>query len=100
MQVGDIRKVAIFGAGTMGPGLAQVFATAGYEVALYSRTAETLDKAMSLVNANLATFADRGIVHEDDIAGILGRITPTQSLERSGPRGGCRHRDDRGEPRR
>ena len=84
MQLGDIRKVAVFGAGTMGPGLAQVFATAEYEVALHSRTAETLDKAMSVLAANLATFADRGIVQQDDIAGILGRITPTQSLEQAG----------------
>ena len=84
VQVGDIRKVAVFGAGTMGPGLAQVFATAGYAVALHSRSAETLDRAMSLVNASLATFAGQGIVHEDDIAGILGRITPTQSLDEAG----------------
>jgi 3-hydroxybutyryl-CoA dehydrogenase len=84
VQLGDIRKVAVFGAGTMGPGLAQVFATAGYKVALHSRTAETLDTAMSVLAANLATFADRGIVQQDDIAGILGRITPTQSLEQAG----------------
>ncbi len=84
MQVGDIRKVAVFGAGTMGPGLAQVFATAGYEVALHSRSAETLDRAISLVNASLETFVDRGMVHEDDIAGILGRIAPTQSLDEAG----------------
>ena len=68
----------------MGPGLAQVFATAGYEVALHSRTAETLNKAMSLVNANLATFAGRGIIHEDDVAVILGRIVPTRSLDEAG----------------
>ena len=68
----------------MGPGLAQVFATAGYEVALYSRTAKTLDEAMSMLAANLATFVDRGIVDKDDAAPILARILPTRSVEQAG----------------
>ncbi len=84
MQLGDIKKVAIFGAGTMGPGLAQVFATAGYEVALYSRTSETLDKAMSVVSANLATFVDRDLIEKGSIPAILGRIAPTLSLVEAG----------------
>lgn len=84
VQVDDIRKVAVFGAGTMGPGLAQVFATAGYEVALHSRTADTLNKAMSVLAANLATFVDRGMVDKDEIAGVLERIAPTQSLDEAG----------------
>ena len=84
MQLADIRKVAVFGAGTMGPGLAQVFATAGYEVALYSRSAKTLDEAMSVVAANLATFVDRGMVDKDDTARILARILPTRSVQEAG----------------
>ena len=51
MKVADVKKVAIFGAGTMGPGLAQVFATAGYDVTMYSRKAETLEKGMSVDQA-------------------------------------------------
>ena len=46
VKLEEVKKIAVFGAGTMGPGLAQVFATAGYDVALYSRSAETLAKAM------------------------------------------------------
>ncbi len=46
----------------MGPGLAQVFATAGYDVALWSRTSATLERAASVIAANLATFAERGMV--------------------------------------
>jgi len=84
VQLADIRKVAVFGAGTMGPGLAQVFATAGYEVALYSRSAKTLDEAMSVVAANLATFVDRGMVDKDDTARILARILPTRSVQEAG----------------
>ena len=81
MKVEEVKKVAIFGAGTMGPGLAQVFATAGYSVAMYSRKAETLDKAISVAKANLATFVEHGLVAESDVPSILGRIATTQSVE-------------------
>jgi 3-hydroxybutyryl-CoA dehydrogenase len=68
----------------MGPGLAQVFATAGYQVALYSRTSATLDKAMSVISANLATFVERGLVPGDSAPEIIARIAPTRSLEEAG----------------
>jgi 3-hydroxybutyryl-CoA dehydrogenase len=81
VQLQQIEKIAIFGAGTMGPGLAQVFASAGFRVALHSRTAETLDKALSLINANLTTFAERGLVDREAVPTIAARISTTRSLE-------------------
>jgi len=84
VKIEDVKKVAIFGAGTMGPGLAQVFATAGYDVIMYSRKAETLDKGMSVAKANLATFVECGLLGEGAIPGILARITTTQSVEEAG----------------
>lgn len=84
MKAEDVQKVAIFGAGTMGPGLAQVFATAGYDVTMYSRKAETLQKAMSVAQANLATFVDNGLLAQGAVQEVLGRITMTQSLEEAG----------------
>jgi 3-hydroxybutyryl-CoA dehydrogenase len=68
----------------MGPGLAQLFATAGYQVVLFSRTEATLRKAMSVIAGNLATFAERGLVGKETIPAILARITPTQSLDEAG----------------
>jgi 3-hydroxybutyryl-CoA dehydrogenase len=79
-----VKKVGIFGAGTMGPGLAQVFATAGYDVALWSRNTATLDKALSVVSANLATFVDRGLVAAETVPEILARIVPTRSIVEAG----------------
>jgi 3-hydroxyacyl-CoA dehydrogenase len=84
VQLEQVERIAIFGAGTMGPSLAQVFATAGYQVALYSRTAETLGKAMSLISANLATFAERSLVSWDAVEAIVARISPTRSVEEAG----------------
>jgi 3-hydroxybutyryl-CoA dehydrogenase len=81
VKVQDVKKVAIFGAGTMGPGLAQVFATAGYDVTMYSRKTETLDKAMRVAKANLTTFVENGLLTEDAVPPILERIKTTQSVE-------------------
>lgn len=84
MEIQDVKKIAIYGAGTMGPGLAQVFATAGYDVTMYSRKAETLDKAMRVAQANLTTFVEHGLLMEDAVPGTLARIRTTQSVEEAG----------------
>ena len=81
MKLQDVRKIALFGAGTMGPGIAQVFAVGGYEVAMYSRKKETLDSALSVIRANTRTFVERGLLSPEDVTRALGRITPTQSIE-------------------
>ena len=73
VQPGDIKKVGIFGAGTMGPGLAQVFASAGFQVALWSRSDATLQRALSVIQANLATFVERGMLTREAIPEIVGR---------------------------
>ena len=92
MRVEDVKKIGVFGAGTMGPGLAQLFAAAGYDVALYSRKAETLEKAMAMVRANFATIiahgAAKGAAHgsptQAEADAAIERIKPTQSLEEAG----------------
>jgi 3-hydroxybutyryl-CoA dehydrogenase len=81
MKVQDVNKIAVLGAGTMGPGLAQMFAVGGYDVMLYSRKAETLDKAMAMVRANLATIVQHGALTKATADQAAGRITPTQSVE-------------------
>jgi len=84
VELEDVKKVAIFGAGTMGPGLAQVFATAGHDVTVYSRKTETLEKAMRVAQANLATFVENGLLSESAVPGVLARIKTTQSVEEGG----------------
>jgi 3-hydroxybutyryl-CoA dehydrogenase len=81
MKTEDIKKILIVGAGTMGHGMAQVFATEGYEVSLFSRTRETLDRASALLETSLATFSREGLVDGGKIPEIMGRIKMTQSLE-------------------
>lgn len=81
MKLEDIKKILIVGAGTMGHGMAQVFAMEGYDVSLYSRTKETLDRAKALLETSLATFVRGGLLTKDKIPGIMARIKMTQSLE-------------------
>lgn len=81
MKIDDVKKILIVGAGTMGHGMAQVFATEGYEVSLFSRTKETLDRATALLETSLATFSREGLVDGSKIPAIMGRIKMTQSLE-------------------
>lgn len=81
MKVEDVKKIAVYGAGTMGPGLAQVFATAGYDVTMYSRRSETLEKGMSVAKANMANFVEHGMLTEDQVNEALQRISTTQSVE-------------------
>jgi 3-hydroxybutyryl-CoA dehydrogenase len=80
VDVEGVQRVAVVGAGTMGPGLAQVFAAAGHTVSLFSRTAETLEKALSVVAANLRTSVRHGLLEDADVPAVLARIAPTTSL--------------------
>ncbi len=82
--MGDIRRILVVGAGTMGHGIAQSFAQGGYEVSLYSRTAETLQRAKSLIESSLEAMAQEKLINREQIPDIIGHIKMTQSLEEGG----------------
>ncbi len=84
MEAEGAQKIAVVGAGTMGPGLAQVFAGAGHTVSLYSRTPATLEQALSVAAANLRTFVRHGRLDAADVPATLARIIPTTSLVEAG----------------
>jgi 3-hydroxybutyryl-CoA dehydrogenase len=75
------KKIFIVGAGTMGHGLAQVFAQGGYEVSLFSRTQETLNRADTLIRTSIDTMIEANVLKKSDIKPIMGRIHPTTSLQ-------------------
>jgi 3-hydroxybutyryl-CoA dehydrogenase len=74
-------KIFIVGAGTMGHGIAQCFAMAGYDVTVFSRTQETLNRAKTLITFSLDNFAREEMIDKNSIPGILEKINFTQSLE-------------------
>ncbi len=74
-------KVGVVGAGTMGNGIAHVFAQYGYEVVLVDLNQEILDKALSTISRNLDRQIRKGIVEESRKQEILNRIRTTTSLK-------------------
>ncbi len=76
-----VAKIAVIGGGAMGRGCAQVFAAAGYPVALQSRKQETLAKAMDSIRHDLGFLAERGIGDAGEIESVVARVHPTQQLE-------------------
>ncbi|WP_417743120.1 3-hydroxybutyryl-CoA dehydrogenase [Salipiger sp.] len=80
----DISKIGVVGAGQMGNGIAHVMALAGYEVRLSDVSPEALDKAMSLIAANLDRQVSRGKIAQEERDGALGRISSTLDIAEIG----------------
>jgi len=62
------------------PGVAQVFATKGYNVCIYARRAEALPIAVEKIRANLQTMAKKGLGSESEIDNIVGKVKTTTDL--------------------
>ncbi len=60
MTLQEIQKIAVIGAGTMGAGIAQLAAMAGYKTILFDIQEEALVKGMQTVNKNLDGAIKRG----------------------------------------
>ena len=76
----DIKKIAVLGAGTMGPGIAQTFAMGGYQVTMWTRSESTRDKAIASLQAQLNTFEEEGLLTEDKAA-VMARINFASTVE-------------------
>jgi 3-hydroxybutyryl-CoA dehydrogenase len=74
MSVDSIKTVAVLGAGTMGNGIAHVFARAGFDVVLRDVEQRFLDRALDTISKNLDREIKKGKVPEADKAKILGHI--------------------------
>ena len=81
MNLNDIRRIGIIGAGLMGHGIAQVFASAGYDVNLYDADKATLEAAKGRIETNFKVFIALGLAGPEEVAGCLGRIALCPSLE-------------------
>ncbi|MGA2535753.1 MAG: 3-hydroxybutyryl-CoA dehydrogenase [Terracidiphilus sp.] len=69
-----IETVGVVGAGTMGSGIAHVFARSGFRVLLCDLEQRFLDRALIQIRANLGREAAKGKLPEADIENALGRI--------------------------
>ena len=80
MTLEEILHIAVIGAGLMGHGIAQEFATAGYTVHLHDITDEKLATAQAQIEKNLHLLAENGIITAENIASTLQRIQTTTDL--------------------
>src|SRR5579863_1277155 len=72
----DIKRVGVVGAGTMGNGIAHVFARSGYDVVLCDVELRFVERALETIGKNLEREAAKGKITPDDKAAALGRIVP------------------------
>jgi 3-hydroxybutyryl-CoA dehydrogenase len=80
LKIEDIKKVAVIGAGTMGAGLAQVFAQAGLPVKVFDQSQDILDRCLPRISNSLKLFAEFDLLQEEPLM-ILSMIHPLPSSE-------------------
>jgi 3-hydroxybutyryl-CoA dehydrogenase len=78
---GDVRRVGVIGAGTMGLGIAQVFAQSGFDVLLHDTSAAALDRARQGIEQSLARFVEKGKLTAADRHAALARLTLADALD-------------------
>ncbi len=61
----EIKNIAVIGSGTMGNGIAHVFAQFGFKVYLIDISKEILDKALSTISSNFDRMIKKGTVSEE-----------------------------------
>ncbi|MCY2960123.1 MAG: 3-hydroxybutyryl-CoA dehydrogenase [Planctomycetota bacterium] len=75
------QRVAVIGAGTMGNGIAQTFASFGAEVLLVDVNEDGLRKGVAAIEGSLARFVKKGTLPEADAKAVRARVRPSTRLE-------------------
>jgi 3-hydroxybutyryl-CoA dehydrogenase len=78
--IDHIHTVAVLGAGTMGNGIAHVFARAGYKVILRDVEQRYLDRGMDTIAKNLDREIKKGKMAEAEKGTVLGRLVPVTDM--------------------
>ncbi len=75
-----MKKIGVLGTGTMGAGIVQILAQAGYEVVMRARHQESIDKGIAKVDKALSKMVAKEKITEDDKAQAMGRISGSTDL--------------------
>jgi 3-hydroxybutyryl-CoA dehydrogenase len=76
-----MKNIAVIGAGTMGNGIAHVFAQTGFNVSFIDISQAALDKGLATISKNLDRMVAKGTVTEEQKAQTLANITSTTDLK-------------------
>ena len=79
-----IKRVGVVGAGTMGNGIAQVFAQSGFDVRLCDVVPAAIDRARGSIEKSLAKFVEKGKLGAEDRDAALGRLSTGSDLDALG----------------
>ncbi len=77
----DVETVGIVGAGTMGNGIAQVAATAGYDVVMRDIETEFVERGFDSIDNSLSRFVEKEKLSQDEADAARDRITGTTEFE-------------------
>ena len=77
----EIKRVFIQGAGTMGNGIAQVTAQAGFDVVMMDLSMDFVQKGMGTIEKSLQRMVDRGKMTGEERSAVLSRIKPVADLK-------------------
>jgi len=81
MNAQDVRTIAVLGAGTMGHGIAELAALAGYHVRLYDLTQELAQKGHQQIAWSLEKLSQKGLICREQIQPALQNIAPLADLQ-------------------
>ena len=81
MNVDDISRIGVIGAGLMGHGIGLQFALGGYDVHLNDTSQENLEQARSNIGSTLEMLNGMGLVDDASAADVPGRLYTSTSLE-------------------
>jgi 3-hydroxybutyryl-CoA dehydrogenase len=79
--MGVAKKIGLVGAGTMGNGIAHVFARAGFAVTLFEVNEQALERGLATIQKNLEREAAKGKLDVAEVSKALARITPVLTLD-------------------
>lgn len=76
-----IKTVGVIGAGTMGNGIAQVFAQSGFDVRLHDASSAAIDRARATIEKSLGKFVEKGKLSAEDRDAAVARIQAAPALD-------------------
>jgi len=81
MKLTDIKKIAVLGAGTMGPGIAQMFAMGGYQVTMWTRSEQTRENAKTALYKSLQNFVEEDMLAAGKLEETYARVSFALTVE-------------------
>src|SRR5690349_11205180 len=74
------KAVAVIGAGTMGNGIAQAFATGGVQTFMVDVKQEFLDRGLATVHKSLGRFQEKGTLTQEQVSGAKSRLVTSTEM--------------------